>query len=118
YLVTNTGNITLNPVTVSDNKVSPVACPQTSLTPKQSMTCTASAGMATRGQHTNTATVTGQGVGNNAKPVGPPVTAKDTANYFGEAPDITAVKQRNGQQQPTVPGLLVPVGSTLTSPTW
>ena len=42
YLVTNTGNVTLDgPVTVSDNKTA-VTCPAGGLTPTQSMTCSAS----------------------------------------------------------------------------
>ena len=41
YVVTNTGNVTLTGVTVTDDKAS-VSCPQTTLAVGESMTCTAS----------------------------------------------------------------------------
>src|SRR5690606_7119078 len=43
FLVTNTGNLTLTNVTVSDPLVglSPVSCPVTTLAPAEAMTCTA-----------------------------------------------------------------------------
>jgi uncharacterized repeat protein (TIGR01451 family) len=43
YRVTNTGNVTLNPVTLVDNRLGPVNCPAGSLAPGASMTCTATA---------------------------------------------------------------------------
>ena len=43
YLVTNTGNVTLTGIALSDdNDNNDVSCPATSLAPSQSMTCTAS----------------------------------------------------------------------------
>jgi hypothetical protein len=42
YLVTNTGNITLTGVTVTDNQVATVTCPKSTLAPAESMTCTGS----------------------------------------------------------------------------
>src|SRR5665811_1647392 len=43
FLVTNTGNVTLTGVSVTSNLVglSPIVCPQSTLVPGQSMTCTA-----------------------------------------------------------------------------
>ena len=41
FLVTNTGNVTLDPVTVADPKVGAVTCPVTTLAPGASTTCTA-----------------------------------------------------------------------------
>ncbi|MDQ6772811.1 MAG: hypothetical protein M3024_07460, partial [Candidatus Dormibacteraeota bacterium] len=114
YLVTNTGNVTLNPVTLTDNVLGTITCPQASLAIGASETCTAAGGAATAGAHQNTATVTGQGVDNTGTPVGPPVTAADTANYFGSAPAITLVKNVNGQHEPTAPGLFVPIGNPVT----
>ena len=42
FLVTNTGNVTLTGITVTDAKVGPVSCPSTTLAPGISMTCDAS----------------------------------------------------------------------------
>src|SRR5918996_3952839 len=42
FVVTNTGNVTLTGITVTDPKVGPVSCPETTLAPGASMTCTAS----------------------------------------------------------------------------
>ena len=41
FLITNTGNVTLTDVAVSDETVSPVSCPVTTLEPLESTTCTA-----------------------------------------------------------------------------
>ena len=75
YKVTNTGNVTLDPVTVSDPMagLSAIACPATSLAPWTSETCSATytttQGDVDRGSLKNTATATG------TPPSGPPVTA-------------------------------------------
>ena len=114
YVVTNTGNVMLNPVTLRDNVLGAITCPDTSLAPGDSETCTADGGAATAGDHQNTATATGQGVDNTGAPVGPPATATDTANYFGSAPAISVVKDVNGRHEPTAPGLFVPVGDPVT----
>jgi hypothetical protein len=42
YAVTNTGNVTLTQVTVSDDREGGVSCPETVLAPGESMTCTLS----------------------------------------------------------------------------
>ncbi len=116
YVVTNTGNVTLDPVTVVDDPGEDITCPETSLTPGESETCSAEGGAAGTGQHENTATATGQGVDNAGAPVGSPVTAADTAHYFGvdNGPAITLIKDVNGQHDPTPPGLYVPVGDPVT----
>ncbi len=57
YVVQNTGNTTLNNITVTDNPAETITCPSTSLASGASMTCTAS-GTVMAGQFTNTATVT------------------------------------------------------------
>jgi uncharacterized repeat protein (TIGR01451 family) len=41
YLVTNSGDVTLDPVTVTDSRGLPVSCPRISLAPGELMTCTA-----------------------------------------------------------------------------
>ena len=114
YVVTNTGNVTLNPVSLNDNVLGAVTCPVALLAPADSETCTAAGGLSTAGAHQNTATASGQGVDNTGAPVGPPVSATDTANYFGSAPALTLVKDVNGQHEPTAPGLFVPVGNPVT----
>lgn len=42
YLVTNTGNVTINALVVTDNKIAAVTCPATTLAPAASTTCTGS----------------------------------------------------------------------------
>jgi uncharacterized repeat protein (TIGR01451 family) len=65
YKVTNTGNVTLNPVTVTDPMVglSAITCPGTSLAPGAAETCTATytttKANVSAGAITNTATATG-----------------------------------------------------------
>jgi uncharacterized repeat protein (TIGR01451 family) len=69
YAVTNTGNVTLNPVTVSDpmSGLSPISCPDTSLAPGGSETChatyTTTQADVDNGSITNTGTATGHGAG-------------------------------------------------------
>ncbi|MCY7355512.1 MAG: DUF11 domain-containing protein, partial [Lysobacter sp.] len=41
YLVTNTGNVTINALVVTDNRIATVTCPVTTLAPGASTTCTA-----------------------------------------------------------------------------
>ena len=68
FEVTNTGNVTLTDVRVSDPMVGEVRCPRTTLAPGESMTCTAdpytvTAGDVARGEVVNHATATGRGGG-------------------------------------------------------
>ncbi|MGB5440531.1 MAG: hypothetical protein WBN90_12890, partial [Gammaproteobacteria bacterium] len=42
YVVTNTGNTTLNEVAVNDDQIGPITCPKTTLAPMKSMNCSAS----------------------------------------------------------------------------
>ena len=107
YLVTNTGNVTLNPVTVTDDKVGAITCPQTSLASGASMTCTKT-GTAVAGQYTNIGTVTG------TPPTGSNVTASNPDNYLGSAPAITILKKTNGTNNDSAPGPNVTVGSIVT----
>ena len=89
--VTNTGNVTLNPVTVTDPKVSNLSCPATSLAPGASETCTASHQLTQAdidaGTYDNTATATG------TPPSGPNVTGQDTATVpIPQSPGISVDK--------------------------
>ena len=64
YLVANSGNATLNPVTVTDSRGLPVSCPDRALAPNEEMTCTAryvtTQADVARGTIANTGTVTGR----------------------------------------------------------
>ena len=113
YLVTNTGNVTLDPIALRDNVLGAIACPQPSLQPQTSETCTKTQVAAT-GEHTNEAITTGEAVTSTDAPLGSPVTAEDIADDFGSAPAITLVKDINGQHEPKAPGLQIPVGATVT----
>jgi hypothetical protein len=58
YIVTNTGNVTLTSVAVTDNKLAAVFCPQTTLAAGALLTCTAN-GTAIAGQYENVGTAIG-----------------------------------------------------------
>ena len=92
YVVTNTGNVILTGVTVSDDQGVVVSCPKDTLAAGEVMTCTAS-GVATAGQYANIGTVTG------TPPEGPTVADDDPSHYFGfvvSAPGIAIKKYTNG----------------------
>jgi hypothetical protein len=82
YIVTNTGNVALSNVKVTDNKGVAVSCPKTSLAAWESMTCTGN-GTATAGQYENIGSVAG------TPPSGPNVTSTDPSHYFGQDPPPT-----------------------------
>ena len=106
YLVTNTGNVALSNVTVTDDKTGAVGGP-ISLAVGASTTFTKT-GTAVAGQYTNVGTVTG------TSPTGSTVSATNPDNYFGSNPAITIVKKTNGTNNDTAPGIYVAVGSTVT----
>ena len=103
FVVKNTGNVTLAPVTVTDDVYGAI-CTIASLAPSASQTCekTATAGA---GQHTNTGTATG------TPPSGPPVIDRDPGNYFGESCTgsigdfVWEDTNRNGIQDNGEPGI-------------
>jgi hypothetical protein len=76
YQVTNTGDVQLTSVTVTDDRGVAVTCPKTALAPAESMTCTGS-GTAAVGQYSNIGTASGR------SPSGTVVTASDPCYYFG-----------------------------------
>jgi hypothetical protein len=69
YVVTNTGNITVHGVSVSDNKIASVSCPSGNVDPGNSVTCTASYTVTQAdvdaGSVTNTATASATSSGNS-----------------------------------------------------
>jgi uncharacterized repeat protein (TIGR01451 family) len=89
YQVTNTGNVALDTVTVTDNQGVPVSCPQTTLAIGEAMQCSAS-GNSVAGTYTNIGTAT-------ANYLGFQVTASDSSSYFGSAPSIDVQKTPDSQ---------------------
>jgi hypothetical protein len=88
YTVANTGDVTLHDVTLTDDRLGMITCPETTLAPGESTTCDAThvttAADVEAGRITNTAIVTGR------PPTGPPVT--------GEARDTVRAIQSPGVQ--------------------
>ena len=90
FEVTNTGNVPLRDVTVDEGEFSGtgttpvVTCPESTLAPRASMTCTATYVVTQAdvesGELTNTATVTGTPPGDAPPPTSTPSTAKVPAN--------------------------------------
>ncbi|MGO4653079.1 SdrD B-like domain-containing protein, partial [Arthrobacter sp. 2RAF22] len=124
FLVTNTGDVRLEPVTVADNVItSVITCPVTGLDPGASTTCTATTkAPGPGGNHHDTATVTGTAATPagqplidlaTGKPVGT-VTASSDAFALALTPGVGIVKKINGviatDKDHTV---LVPAGSSM-----
>ena len=92
YEVTNTGNVTVTNITVTDSdpdigQVGTIA----SLAPGESQTLTAS-GTAEAGDYSNTGTVSGQPVAADDSAIGDVITASDASSYFGSGPAIDIAK--------------------------
>ncbi len=99
FIVTNTGNVTLNAVSVSDPAIGAVVCPVTVLAPTASTTCartyTLSQVDVDAGRVTNTATAAG------TPPSGPTVTARDSVDtLIARDTSITLDKQSAGVSDP------------------
>ena len=75
YVVTNSGDIELTDVTVTDNRGVTVTCPKTTLQVGESMTCTGS-GIAVAGQYSNIGTASGTSISET-------MNASDACFYFG-----------------------------------
>ena len=110
YAVTNTGNVTLTNVTVTDDVLGAITCPQTTLAPGGVMTCTAF-GTATEGQYANLGTVTGE------TETGQEVNDEDPSHYNGRVADEPAIdleKATNGEDADDPPGPTITVGDPVT----
>ena len=103
YVVTNTGDDPLTDVLVTDDQGVAVSCPQTTLAPDASMTCTAPAGTAQPGQYENLANASATGTGGIVRD-------SDPSHYFGAQPSIDIEKSTNGADADNAPGPLIPVG--------
>jgi uncharacterized repeat protein (TIGR01451 family) len=116
YVVTDTGNVPLANVVVTDDKLGAITTftgdingnGLLDLTETWTYTQTATA---LAGQQTNVGTVTAQDFNN---PPGTPVTDDNPANYFGDAPAIQIVKFVNGDDADIMTGPHVAVGSPVT----
>ncbi len=109
FILTNTGNVTLSPITVTDDKVGAVTCPVTSLAPTESTTCTAAPYVLTQadvnaGSVTNTASASGTPPATPGNPNPTPVEDTDTVvTPIDELPGIDLVKKAD-QQGPVKAG--------------
>ena len=100
YLVTNTGNVTINALAVSDDKLGAITCPVSSLAPAAFTTCTAthlvSGADLDLGSITNTATADGSPTGG----VLVPATDTLTVAITGQAPALTIDKTAKASYGP------------------
>jgi len=110
YVVTNTGNQALNQVQVTDDQAGAIACPKATLTPAESMTCTAS-GTAQAGQYANLATVAAVTDTTSER-----VSDSDPSHYFGvmDQPAIDLEKATNGLDADVAPGPFLVTGTTVS----
>ena len=108
YAVTNTGNVTLSGIAVTDDQPGvTVSCPGGNLAPGASKTCTAT-GTAERGPYANLGSVTA------TDPFGTDVSDDDPSHYFGAASGIDIEKFTNGLDADNAPGPVVPIGDPIT----
>lgn len=104
YVVTNTGNVALDSVEVTDDQGVAVSCPGDSLSPGESMTCTGS-GLAEACQYGNLGSVVGYAAD------GTQVSDSDPSHYFGEAPAaIDVEKATDGHDADAAPGPALGIG--------
>jgi len=120
YVITNTGNVTLDPVVLTDDVEGVITCPVTSLAAGGTTTCTAT-GVATAGQYNNNADVTGAPVDEAGAPLTDaegaavaPVTDTDPSAYFGAEAAILLEKATNGIDADDAPGPLLGLGDAVT----
>lgn len=98
----------LQNIVVTDDQGVAVSCPQTTLGPGASMTCTAS-GTVAIGQYANLGTVTAEFL--NGVPVAPD---SDPSHYFGVAEQALSIeKATEGVDADVPPGPVLPVGGSV-----
>ena len=124
FVVTNTGDVRLAPVTLTDDPVDGLSCQVSELAPGASMECTGTLpGLAAGSTHLDTATATGTPVLADGTPVlgvdGLPIgTVQDTDPAYAFAPatsGVSIVKSLNGDDANTAPGVSVAAGSPVTA---
>jgi len=107
YVVTNTGNVTLANVGVSDNQGLTVTCPDTTIPPQQRIVCTAT-GAALGIGYANVGSVTA------VDPFGTSVSDTDPSHYTGSIAGIDVEKATNGEDADDLPGPHIPTGDPVT----
>lgn len=101
--VTNSGQVPLADVSVSDDVAPAVTCPKTVLAAGETMVCVATLpAPAEGGTHTDTATATGTPAG------GPAVTASDVAHAWVAAPVVTPTPTPTPEVTPTPTPVVTP----------
>lgn len=110
YVVTNSGNVRLRDIVLTDRVEGQAACEASTLAGNQSMTCVLT-GTASSGPYSNTATVMGIPPGGLA-----PVSDEDDGYYFGAdpAPAIELTKLTNGVEAGAPPGPSIPIDDPVT----
>ncbi len=108
YVVSNTGNVVLEDVAVTDDQGVVVTCPQDTLDASESMTCTG-VGVVTAGDYVNVGSVTGTNPNTDET-----VDAEDPANHTGIDPTLDIEKRINGEHVTSAPGPFLAVGSDIT----
>ena len=115
YVITNTGNVTLTDVTLTDDQLT-VLNPLTStviLVPGEVISVTAT-GTAIAGQYANTATVTATNPYSMTGAITPTLTITNPSHYFGLGAGIVVTKYTNGSDADTTPGPSIAVGDPVT----
>lgn len=125
YVVTNTGNVPLTGITVTDDRVaaSAIRCEGTAsnvvagpLRPGESVECVAE-GVATAGQYANMGSVSATGPEttnpDGSKNPGPVVEDADPSHYLGIQPAVDIEKATNGQDADDVRGPLIAEGAAV-----
>jgi ethanolamine utilization microcompartment shell protein EutS len=114
YKVTNTGNVTLHDITITDDRVSaPITCPVTTLAPGETTYCkaaiTTTEDDVLAGQIVNTATVEGH------PPTGPPVTDTDTDTVTSIARPGIEIQKTAFPTEYAVPGQVITYSYLVTN---
>lgn len=89
YLVTNTGNVAIDSISVDDNLEGAIACPKSTLAVGEAMTCTKT-GVAIAGEYENLGTA-------RANFQGTSIIDQDSSSYYGVLAALTLDKTTNGQ---------------------
>ncbi|MFP4655045.1 MAG: NosD domain-containing protein, partial [Methanohalobium sp.] len=94
YNVTNTGNLTLNNITVTDDKLGEISCSKTTLEPGESVICTANS-TSQSGQYSSLGNVTA--ICKKELCGGIILDDSDPSHYFGATPSIDIELYCNGE---------------------
>jgi uncharacterized repeat protein (TIGR01451 family) len=115
YEVANAGNVTLDPVTVSDNLpgISGISCPDTSLDVGQTETCTAT--YATTQDDLNAGSVINTATASGTPPTGPAVTDQDTLNVPADDTPAISVHKSGSPANFTAAGQTITYSYTVTN---